>query len=400
MPSSATNMLRVTWLLSLLATCSPLSAGFEQLVRRPAPPLALRACRAGAVVCRAKKEDDWARALDDEPIRVGSVVLSTEGSVDHYFHQSLVLVLEHSDDAGTRGVILNNPSPWTVSDMGASLESLGENTVYLGGDAGSDTMVMVHGLHLVKGSAPIGEEAVGAALGGAGLYLGGVKDAVELVEAGQLSPDKFKFFYKSVEWLPKQLERQRAEGMFRHVSLSPSLLLGDASRSMWERVSDLLRHDEAGGRRGDGGESEGEAAVAPSSAWAASAAAKDAEAAKEAEAEEKLGQSEREAANAAMEALLQKGVERARTAVGLPSEPPSGADAAATAAESGGTSGGLKSSGRRVGEVIEYRDFKGLEQWRVRWEGRGAEDDSWEVMSVLDSDEARARAAELRDRAR
>ena len=124
-------------LVACLPVCTPFHAGHCLRTRVQAP---LRA--AGPIVCRGGKNAEWARPLpEDEPIRAGSVLLSTEGSVDHYFHEALVLVIEHSADVGTRGVLLNSITPWTVADMGASLGALDSNTVFLGGDAGRDTMV-------------------------------------------------------------------------------------------------------------------------------------------------------------------------------------------------------------------------------------------------------------------
>jgi len=49
-----------------------------------------------------------------------------------------------------------------------------------------------------------------------------------------------------------------------------------------------------------------------------------------------------------------------------------------------------------VEEVLAFRVWKGLPQWRVRWQGDG-EEETWEAWRVLDSDDARSRAAELRE---
>ena len=97
---------------------------------------------------------------------------------------------------------------------------------------------MVHGLHLLEGARPIGD-ADGP------LWLGGVRAAASMVDKGELRRSKFKFFYKSCEWLPGQLEQQRRDGMWEHVELSEGLLLGqEGHRSMWSDVRVLLRRSE------------------------------------------------------------------------------------------------------------------------------------------------------------
>jgi putative AlgH/UPF0301 family transcriptional regulator len=299
--------------LLALATC----AAAHRLGYAPGGAVLRPACarRAAAVVCRGKK-DIWARE-DASPIRAGSVVFSTEGSVDHYFHEALVLIIEHSERSGSRGVVLNNPTPWTVQDMTGrpSLGKLDDNPIFLGGDAGRDTMLMVHGLHLVEGATPLGEPGVGIALGGDALYVGGTANAAELVDAGELQASNFRFFYKSVEWLPGQLEKQVAGGMLHHVKLSPSLLLGQKTvgKDLWGRVKTLLKLD--GDERDPSGDGRGMAAeAAPEPAWKANAARKDAEAAA---AESAVSEEERVAANAQQDVALREGVNRARASVGL-----------------------------------------------------------------------------------
>ena len=88
----------------------------------------------------------WALPRPAESLGPGSVVLAHPGSFDHYFLESLVLILEHGPD-GTKGVLLNHETPWTVEDLApdAKMAPFAANAVFLGGDAGRDTITMVHG---------------------------------------------------------------------------------------------------------------------------------------------------------------------------------------------------------------------------------------------------------------
>ena len=75
---------------------------------------------------------------------------------------------------------------------------------------------------------------------GHGVYKGGLASAIRAVEEVALPPDRFKFFYKSVEFLPNALEQQIDAGLFKVVELSPAWLFGQSGqRSMWQEVREL-----------------------------------------------------------------------------------------------------------------------------------------------------------------
>ena len=71
-----------------------------------------------SIFCRAKTKDSWARRLPKStPLAAGSVVCSAEGSFDHYFMDSIVLLVEHNEEKGSKGVLLTNETPFVVGDM-------------------------------------------------------------------------------------------------------------------------------------------------------------------------------------------------------------------------------------------------------------------------------------------
>lgn len=193
--------------------------------------------------CATNSKKQWALPMEPDTLGPGSVVMANPGSFDHYFLESLVLILEHGE-GGTRGVLLNHETPWRVEDLSqGAIEPFAANTVFLGGDAGRDTMVMIHGEPYLPGAEEVGR----------GVYQGGVSAAVDAVREQALPPDRFKFFYKSVEWLPFALSMQIDSGIFRLVELSPGWLFGQSGqRNMWKQVREMLRQEEVEAARAAG----------------------------------------------------------------------------------------------------------------------------------------------------
>ena len=83
--------------------------------------------------------------------------------------------------------------------MNPHLLEFGGNAVFLGGERGADTMLMLHSHPEVRGARPVGN---------GGLMRGGLDDAADRVAGGALPADDFKFFYKVSEWLPGKLEEE------------------------------------------------------------------------------------------------------------------------------------------------------------------------------------------------
>lgn len=346
------------------------------------PPLCgVAVCRGGrritSIVAR-KKDDKWARAAPvGEPLTAGSVICAAPGSFDHYFMESLVLLIEHDEREGSVGVLLNHETPWTVADMVGDptsdvVRGFGENAMFLGGDAGSDTMLMLHELPLLEGARQLNPAKYDPDRPKA-LCIGGVGTAAELVATGVLRASQFKFFYKTVEWLPGQLAQQFSDGIFEHIELSSSLLLGQSGQKMmWDEVRELMRAAERRSVEGRGG---------------------DAEAAEEVPIIENLPATRyAPAANSKAAEALSSGRASAEASPTTAAPPPASAPPAAPSPPA------PPADANTIVEVVAHRTFKGNEQWQVRWGGDGT-CTSWETREVIlasGSEELAERADALR----
>jgi hypothetical protein len=167
---------------------------------------------------------------------------------------------------------------------------------------------------------------------------------------------------KTVEWLPGALEQQCDEGLFEQIDVCTDLILGQrGQKSMWGEVRELMRLDEQ----------------RAAAAAAASDAAADADAAVDGGVPEITKLPATRYAPAAY------------TAEAAAATAAAAAPAAAAAAASG--------DAPLIHDVVEFRRWKGAEQWRVRWAGLGPEGDSWERRDVVwaAGAELKARAEQL-----
>jgi putative transcriptional regulator len=295
----------------------------------------------------------------------GIVLVAAPDNFDHYLCESLVLLLEHDGERGSRGVLLNHETPWSVTEMNDALTPFDQNLVFLGGDRGADTMLMLHADASLPGAAPVGA---------GGLHRGGLAAASARVAGGSSSASAFKFFYRVSEWLPGMLDREVADGLWSPVELPlQQLLQPKGPKSMWQRVRDekLMPRPRVAG---DATMPRREPPPVPPKA-------------------------------ASPPATTATAAPAAVTAAAAPSAP--AGPGAASAVDSGsagavGAVGAAAGAGGKVAAVVGFRRFMGNEQWRVRWRGFGASDDTWEAWRVLEAeaaDETIAEAGRLRDEA-
>ena len=95
---------------------------------------------------RVTRSDDlWALPMDSDSLGPGSIVLASDTSIAHSFIESIVLITHHGEGV-TRGVLLTGETPLTVGDVApGSSAAFASNTVFMGGDAGKQSLLMIHG---------------------------------------------------------------------------------------------------------------------------------------------------------------------------------------------------------------------------------------------------------------
>lgn len=161
----------------------------------------------------------------------GCVLVAQPGEFDHFLHKSVILIYNHSPQHGSVGVILDRPSPFTVDGAIPGFPEFRSNRLFLGGNDGSDTATIIH-RHDIDMSRYLGY----------GLFLGGLKQAAELVATRQLLASDFKFIFNNVEWGKDRLEKEIAEKRWDVCQLPVDWITSQSTEGrLWEQCREELR---------------------------------------------------------------------------------------------------------------------------------------------------------------
>lgn len=124
-----------------------------------------------------------------------------------YFRLAAILILECSD-SGALGIILNRPSQYRLRDVqftaGEAMGAFAGNKLYMGGDVGEGSVIVVTTSARVDGATEIA----------AGIRVATVADAAAAVRAGRAAPDEFRFFAQYSGWGPGQLQGECKRGVW------------------------------------------------------------------------------------------------------------------------------------------------------------------------------------------
>jgi putative AlgH/UPF0301 family transcriptional regulator len=163
----------------------------------------------------------------------GCILLSQPGEHDHFLNKAGVLIYEYNDE-GTLGAILDRPSACTMGESSPNIGVFESNTLFLGGNEGSDMAIMVHPYDLAGYAKRLGH----------GMYVGGIKHAREKVEQFKAHPRDFKFIFNNVKWAPGLLEKEIEQGRWDVCCIPPSLVVRQEPKhylTLWGEARNVLR---------------------------------------------------------------------------------------------------------------------------------------------------------------
>lgn len=128
----------------------------------------------------------------------GKLLISAPFLCDPSFRRSVVLIVDHTDNEGTVGYVLNNCTPFALNTRVAGLECVSQN-LYLGGPVDDKSLHYLHTYPQVSQSVKICD----------GVYWGGNFDQIcNGLKTGSILQQNIRFFMGYSGWIGGQLQSE------------------------------------------------------------------------------------------------------------------------------------------------------------------------------------------------
>ncbi|PNH06873.1 hypothetical protein TSOC_006720, partial [Tetrabaena socialis] len=165
--------------------------------------------------------ESWAHLLPEPEQGCLLLARNTDQHNMHFYNGAVILITSHDEVMGSVGYLLNKPSPLTVNELqvlGAAAgfkEAFGSQRLHLGGPVHIDHVTLLHRFMGISRSYKVAE----------GVFMGGLPDAIRLVDAGLAAPSDFQLVLGMSGWSKGQLQQEIDAGNWHVVSASPDLVL-------------------------------------------------------------------------------------------------------------------------------------------------------------------------------
>ncbi len=157
----------------------------------------------------------------------GRLLISEPALRDFYFSKSVVLLVEHSAEEGTFGLIINKPVHLKLNEVVKDFPEV-DFPLYLGGPVHPERLFYLHTL---------GEQIPGSIQVQDNLFWGGdIDKLMELINLNLISPSQVKFFIGYAGWESGQLDREMGESSWIVTQSSLDFILADNPETLWASI--------------------------------------------------------------------------------------------------------------------------------------------------------------------
>ena len=181
----------------------------------------------------------WAHPLSH--VETGCVLIANE-KLGGVFHQTVILIVNHDEHAGSTGVCINRPLPGDLLQVGSDADAMSnldpnlkmafnEASVSYGGPVMEADYSVLHGFGEVEGAKKVAP----------GVFVGGSRELMNCVEKKNINQADVLFVKGHAAWIPSQMEREVSKGVWHIASVSPDFILryAGAPISQGDNVYDL-----------------------------------------------------------------------------------------------------------------------------------------------------------------
>ncbi len=142
--------------------------------------------------------------LDNQPDPARGALLVAKPTVEDFcLKRSITILVDHDNEDGSMGVIVNKPTRFTLNEMVPDLVCREQVPIYLGGPVGTNMMFFLHSLG--KDAIPGSEQLA------PGVFFGGDFEVIKMFLAdGENINEKVKFMVGYSGWAVEQLANEVA----------------------------------------------------------------------------------------------------------------------------------------------------------------------------------------------
>jgi putative transcriptional regulator len=169
-----------------------------------------------------------AQTSGGQQINAGDVLVASEKLGDPNFAESVVLILEHDDNNGTLGVVINRRSEIPLSRVFPDIKGASSDPVYVGGPVS---------LSAVQALLRLPNETDDVRHVGGDIYATGSKDVIEKSVRSHAASSKFRLYAGYAGWAPGQLEAEIQIGAWQVLANRSKLSFDSDPDSLWSRLS-------------------------------------------------------------------------------------------------------------------------------------------------------------------
>ncbi|HTU48132.1 MAG TPA: YqgE/AlgH family protein [Bryobacteraceae bacterium] len=169
-----------------------------------------------------------AQASAGAQVNAGDILVASEKLGDPNFAQSVVLILEHDDDKGTLGVIINRRSEIPLSRIFPDIKGASADPVFVGGPV---SITVVQALLRLPNEMDETTHVL------ADVYASGSRQVIEKSVRAHVPSSKFRLYVGYAGWAPGQLEAEIQIGAWMVLSNRSKLIFDDNPDSLWSRLT-------------------------------------------------------------------------------------------------------------------------------------------------------------------
>lgn len=158
-------------------------------------------------------------------VKTGDILLSEPFLNDFYFSRSVILLIDHDDNEGSLGIVINKRLSVPFNDLVRGFPEFNAD-VYLGGPVGTDRIFFIH---------TVGEIIPDSHKLKSGLYWSGNVNALKsMIKHDLIKSHEIRFYVGYAGWDAGQLRKELRLNSWVVNNVSPKMILNTNPSKMWD----------------------------------------------------------------------------------------------------------------------------------------------------------------------